>query len=187
VQGVIVRTLALALGALLLAAAGPPPAEYALADVTGEALVVPASSPVAFTGFEEHLARFGGQFELTGTLVYRCSVDCDLPVDPRSLIVFVVPDPGLAEHLPYWKTRRAEIHVYFENDEALASAVVTAAERQELLSGKAAEVRKRVTLTVADFRLGIDCDSASYSARFVALTEPPVLADTSKEIDIGCS
>ena len=175
------------LAALSLAAAAPPAAEYALADVTGEALVVPASSPVAFTGFEEHLARFGGQFELTGTLVYRCSVDCDLPVDPRSLTLFVVPDAGLAEHLPYWKTRRAEIHVYFENDEALASAVVSAAERQALLSGKAAEVRKRVTLTVADFRLGIDCDSASYAARFVALTKPTALADMSQEIATGCS
>jgi hypothetical protein len=72
---------------------------------------VPASSPVKFTGFEEHLGSFSGEFVLTGTLVYRCSVDCDQPIDPRSLVVFVVPNPALAATLPYWKARRSEIHV----------------------------------------------------------------------------
>ena len=179
------RPLVLVLSALALGAAHP--AEYALADVTDEALMVPASSPVTFAGLEGHLASFRGQFELTGTFVYRCSVDCDLPIDPRNLSVFVVPDAQLAQHLPYWKMRRTEIHVYFENDDALTNAVVSASERRDLLSGRAAEVRKRVTLTVADFRLGIDCDSASYSARFVALAKPPALADASQEIDTACS
>ena len=179
--------LGVALAGAALAAATPPSAEYPLADVEGEALVVPATSPVAFTGFEDHLGRFRGQFELKGTLVYRCSVDCDLPIDPRNLTVFVVPNERMAPILPYWKTRRGQIHVYFENDETLANAVITEAERDRLISGKLAEVRKRVALTIDDFRLGLDCDSASYQARFVALAQPAVRIASKEEIDTACS
>ena len=186
-QGIGPRRLALLFALLTLAAAALPAAEYPLSDVEGEALIVPASSPVLFKGFEEHLGRFRGQFELTGTLVYRCSVDCELPIDPRSLTVFVIPDAKLASDLPYWKARRAEIHIYFENDEALANAVIGKAEREALLSGKLADVRKRVALKVDDFRLGIDCDSASYTARFVSLARPPVQIASRAEIDSGCS
>lgn len=181
------RCLALALGALAIAAASPPAAEYPLADVEGETLVIPAASPVKFTGFEEHVSRYKGQFTLTGTLVYRCDVDCDVPIDPRNFVIFVIPDPAQAQSLPYWKTRRSEIHVYFENDEALAKSVISTAERKSLLSGKTADIRKRVALTVDDFILGIDCDSASYRARFVALAKPPVLVRSRKAIDAGCS
>ena len=183
----MIRALGLALAGMTLAAAAPPPAEYPLVDVGGEALVVPAGSPVAFTGFEDHLGRFKGQFRLSGTLVYRCSVDCDLPIDPRNLTVFVVPDASSAADMPYWKTRRGPIHLYFDNDEALADAVISAAERRDLLSGKSAEVRKRVSLTIEEFRLGIDCDSASYQARFVSLGRPPVEIASLEEIDTACS
>jgi hypothetical protein len=181
------RRLVAALGALTLAAASPPAAEYPLADVEGEALVVPAASPVKFTGFEDHVSRYAGELMLTGTLVYRCDVDCDVPIDPRNFVIFVIPDPALAETLPYWKTRRSEIHVYFENDEALARKVISAAERKPLLAGKADEVRKRVVMTVDRFQLGIDCDSASYRARFVALARPPTLVRSRAAIEGGCS
>ena len=183
----MVRCLAVALGALTVAAASPPAAEFPLADVEGEALVVPAASPVRFTGFEDHMSRFDGQFTLAGTLVYRCAVDCDLPIDPRSLEVFVIPDRSQGQALPFWKTRRSEIHVYFENDEALAQAVISAAERKALPAGKVADIRKRVSLTVDDFQLGIDCDSASYRARFVALAKPPTLVRSRTAIEAGCS
>lgn len=180
------RIFGLALGALALAAA-PPAAEYPLSDVEGEALVVPASSPVAFTGFEEHRGRFSGEFVLNGTLVYRCEVDCDVPIDPRSLTAFVIPDSSLAGTLPYWKTRRSEIRIHFDNGDELADAVIRAAERKALIAGKVADVRKRVSLKVDEFRLGIDCDSASYQARFVKLARPARIAGAGPPIDEGCS
>ena len=183
----ILRWIGLPLTAVALAAAAPPAAEYPLSDVEGEALVVPASSPVAFTGFEDHLGRFKGRFELTGTLVYRCSVDCDLPIDPRNLSIFIVPDPKSATDLPYWKTRRSGIRLYFDNDQTLADALISPSERGDLMSGKRAEVRKRVALTIDNFRLGIDCDSASYQAHFVELTKPAVEVAPREEIDAGCS
>ena len=180
------RLLALALAALSIAAA-PPAAEYPLNDVEGEALVVPASSPVKFTGFEEHRGRFSGEFILNGTLIYRCEVDCDVPIDPRSLTAFVIPDRPLASTLPYWKARRSEIRIQFDNGEQLADAVIGAAERKALLAGKVSDIRKRVSLKVDDFRLGLDCDSAFYSARFVAIARPPRIARLSGPIDEGCS
>lgn len=179
--------MAFALGAIALAAASPPAAEYPLADVEGEALVVPAASPVKFTGLDQHMSRYDGQFTLTGTLVYRCNVDCDIPIDPRNFAIFVIPDPALAQSLPHWKTRRGEIHVYFENDEALANALISEAERKPLLAGKVDDIRKRVALTVDQFQLGIDCDNASYRAHFVALAKPPAQVRTRKEIAPGCS
>jgi hypothetical protein len=182
----IARVLGLSLAALSLAAA-PQAAEYPLSDVEGEALVVPASSPVAFTGIEEHRGSFSGEFILNGTLIYRCEVDCDLPIDPRNLTAFVIPDRSQAGTLPYWKTRRSEIRIHFDNGEELADAVIRAAERKALLAGKVAEVRKRVSLQVDEFRLGIDCDSASYQARFVALARPARIARAGPPIDEGCS
>ncbi len=183
----ILRWIGLPLTAVALAAAAPPAAEYPLSDVEGEALVVPATSPVAFTRFDDHLGRFEGRFELTGTLVYRCSVDCDLPIDPRNLTAFVVPDARFTADLPYWKTRRSEIHLYFDNDQTLADALISPSERGDLMSGKRAEVRKRVALMIDDFRLGIDCDSASYQAHFVELAKPAVEIASREEIDAGCS
>lgn len=181
----IARVAGFALAALSLAAA-PPAAEYPLSDVEGEALVVPANSPIKFTGMDVHLSRFSGEFVLNGTLVYRCAVDCDAPIDPRSLTAFVIPDRSQAQSLPYWKTRRSEIHVYFENDEALANTLISEAERKALLAGKVADIRKRVSLKVDEFRLGIDCDSASYTARFVALARPARIARSNRPIEEGC-
>ena len=89
--------------------------------------------------------------------------------------------------MPYWKTRRSEIRIQFDNGEQLAEAVVGAAERKALLAGKVSDVRKRVSLKVDDFRLGLDCDSAFYSARFVAIARPPRIARTSRQMDEGCS
>ena len=180
------RLLGVGLGLLSLAAA-PQAAEYPLDDVEGEALVVPAISPVKFAGLEQHLGRFSGEFTLEGTLVYRCEVDCDVPIDPRNLAAFVIPNGSQARTLPYWKTRQSEIRIRFENGEDLADAVIGATERKALLDGTVADVRKRVSLKVDDFRLGIDCDSASYSARFVALAAAPAWVETSEEIDTGCS
>jgi hypothetical protein len=44
-----------------------------------------------------------------------------------------------------------------------------------------------VTLRIDHFRLGIDCDSASYSARFLALAKPSVIARSNQPIEAGCS
>ena len=42
-------------------------------------------------------------------------------------------------------------------------------------------------LKVDEFRLGIDCDSASYQARFVRLARPAQIAGAGPPIDEGCS
>jgi len=181
------RLVPAVIGLLLLAAAGPESAIYPLADVEGEALVVPAESPVAFARFEEHTGHFSGQFELTGLLVYGCQIECNAPLNPLDLAIFVIPDAPMASMLPHWKIRADEIHLYFDNDTDLARAVTTAAERKALLSGRKTEIRKRVALVVDDFRLGIDCDSSSYTARFVSLKKPAVATNRRQKIEGGCS
>lgn len=179
--------IGLRLAAMLLAVAGPGAAEYPLADVEGEALIVPAASPVKFTRLDGHMGRFAGQFTLTGTLVYGCRVDCDRPLQSPDLQLYVEPDDGQARTLPHWKIRTDRIRIYFDNERKLAATVISAAERRALLTKRRTEVRKRVSLLIDDFRLGIDCDSASYFARFVALAAPPRLAKSREGEESGCS
>jgi hypothetical protein len=47
-------------------------------------------------------------------------------------------------------------------------------------------VRKQVAIVVDDYSAGIECDSASYSARYVALAKPVRLASAKVEGDFGC-
>ena len=165
---------------------GAQPAEYPLPDVEGEALVVPASSPVKYIGREDSMSRFSGGFVLTGTLYYACFIDCEPTIEPDELQLFIVPDPSLAARLPHWKIRSGPIRIIVENDEDLAKAVITNAERRALLARKRQDVRKRVSLNVDDYRLSIDCDSATHWVRYVSLAKPARIAKGGGKIDGGC-
>lgn len=172
--------------AIFLTAAAPGPKSYPLKG--GEdVLIVPASSPVAFTNFDELTGNFEGRFILSGLLIYGCRIECDHQLQQPDLALFVIPDEPLARTLPHWQIRHDEVHVYFDNDTDLAAKVVSDAEQRALLSRKTTEVRKRVSLVVADFRLSIDCDSAYYHARFVSVAKPSRLVKSRAPVDTGCS
>ena len=175
---------------LALVSAGPSagPTIVPLSGMGDEALVIPAASPVQFTGFakEGTTAHFSGRFELSGTFVYGCLMECTAPLEPDQLEAFVVPDQQFAALLPNWKVRGEVKRIYIWNGDDLASQFLTAEERAALLSGKIPDIRRYVAITVEDFAAGIECDSASYTARFVALARPPEIATAKLDGVSGC-
>jgi hypothetical protein len=175
--------------ALVLVSASPPPKakEIAWAKGDDEAIVIPAGSPVHFAHYDkDHYARFTGRFVLTGTFVYGCDIECEPPLHQADVYASIVPDRAMAAVLPHWKLRNSDMRIYLDNGERLASQIVSKRERAALLAGKVDSVRKKVSIVVDDFRAGIECDSASYSARFVALAKPVQVATARLDGDYGC-
>lgn len=152
-----------------------------------EALVVPDGSPVHFLRYDkDYLGRFSGQFVLTGTFFYGCEIECDPPLQKDQVFAAIVPDPVVASTLPHWKIRNNDMRIYLVNGDRLARKIVSPAERAAILSGKLDDIRRHVAIVVNDFRAGIDCDSASYSAHFVAIAKPAQVATAKLDGDYGC-
>lgn len=188
----VARLLALPISALLLSAA-PSPQVIPLPDkeAAGEALVIPADSPVQFRGWNKYgYAQFAGRFVLTGRFMYGCGEsDCqgDGPIKESDLTLSVVPDPALAARLPNWKIRHNDMMILISRWRPLKHSLGTAAERRLLLSGKTPYLSGRISIVVDHFETGIECDSANFGARFVEVTKPPKLALTQFTGDYGCA
>ena len=173
--------------ALVSASPGAKPTEIAWTPGSDEAIVIPAASPVRFKGFDkEHYARFSGRFVLTGTFVYGCNVECGPPMQNADIEADLIPDPAMAAALPHWKLRNGDLLIYLVDGERLAKQIVTRRERTALMAGKLPDIRKHVAITVDDFQAGIECDSAFYSARFIALAKPVQVAQKKVEPNYGC-
>jgi hypothetical protein len=180
-------TIALLSLALLAAAPSGKPTIIPLSPDDDEALVIPAGSPAHFTGFDEtHTASFTGRFTLTGTFFYGCEIECQLPLHEEDLFAAFIPDPASKALLPHWKLRNGDMRIYFDNGDKLVAQLVTKKEKAALIAGKLPAFRKQVTIVVTDFKATIECDSASYSIKFVALAKPPQIARAKVKEDYGC-
>lgn len=173
--------------ALLLVSAAPTDRVIPHPEVESEALIVPHDSPVKFRRWGKYgYAQFDGRFVLTGAFTYGCEVDCDGPVKEADLAFNVVPDPVLAARLPHWKVDTTDMMVRVGREKRLARAVITPQQRAALLSGKLTNIRGRISIIVDDFQTGIECDSAGYSARFVAIAKAPKIDHVELNGDYGC-
>ena len=153
----------------------------------GEGIVIPADSPVKFLRFDkDHAAHFAGQFVLTGTYVYGCEIECNPPLKDEQMTLAIVPDAALAARLPHWEVRNTDIKIYLTHEAGLVGAVATPAQRTQLRAGKIENVRGHVAVVVDDFRAAIECDSASYYARFVKMAKAPAKTTAKLAGNYGC-
>ena len=173
--------------AALIVSAAPAPQEIPL-DNYGEALVIPAASPVRLLRFNKQhaAASFRGRFVLTGMFVYGCDIECELPLAKDDVHGSIIPDPDAAARLPHWKIRNNDMRIYLHGWDRLAAQVVTPDERAAIFAGKVDSIRKHVSIVVDDFNASIECDSASYDARFISLAKPPTVAMAMLAGDYGC-
>jgi hypothetical protein len=158
-------------------------------DAGGEALVVPADSPVHFRGWNKyHYAQFDGRFVLTGTFMYGCEADCEGggPYKTSDLELTVVPDPGLKARLPNWKIRHNDMMILISRSRSLQASLGSSVERRRLLAGKLPYIAGRISIVVDHFETGIECDSANFGARFVAVAKPARMARSDFNGDYGC-
>lgn len=159
---------------LAFATAAPSGAGHSQTIAFGDGIVIPANSPVSLGATDEEMAqaRFSGRFVLRGRYTYGCESDCDQPHADR-LYLTIYPDADLAARLPRWRQYAdVGIAITILNGDAFSRQALTRPQRAALLDGKLEHVSGRTSVIVDDLRLTIDCDSPSYSARFVAMAPP---------------
>jgi hypothetical protein len=167
-QVTLMRLLSALLSLALLSGA-PREIPYG-SDDDKEALVIPSDSPVHFRGFDKHhVARFDGRFVMSGTFVFTCDIECEPPLKKWQIYGEMIPDPDIAARLPHWKVRNGEMRIYITRGDRLANQIFGREKLARIASGKIDEVRRPVVIVVDDYRAAIECDGASYSARFIAL------------------
>lgn len=135
-------------------------AEYA----DGEALVVPASSPLRLKTFKrdgEVTAQFEGRFTLTGRY--------EAQGYGEDVFVSFWPDRASARRLPAWRERGPVDVLYLDQGWAFVQAVATPLELEKLRSDEAFRLRGRASIVAEDYWTGIECDASHFGARFVSL------------------
>jgi hypothetical protein len=156
---------------------------------SGPALIIPAGSPVRFTGFtKEGAARFSGRFELSGTFVYHCEIECEPGMKERDLSLGIMPDPPLAKRMPHWQDRGDGMVIDLSRIESLRGRIAPARQVAALLGGKIPEIRGRMVVIAKDYSADYGCDfSPYYSARFIAVAKPLKLSKSEAEPNFGCA
>lgn len=176
--------------ALALLLAGAAPGERIVPYPTGgPPLIIPAGSPVHFTGFtKDGGARFSGRFVLSGTFVYHCEVECEPGMTEADLALGIVPDPALAVRLPHWQDRGDNMIVDLSRTGPLKGKLASSREVSDLLAGKVSDIRGRIAVVVDRYAADYGCDySPYYSARFISIAESPQLAKSRIEPNFGCA
>jgi hypothetical protein len=185
-MNILARIAALPL-ALILASAVPADAIIPLPGLDGEAIVVPHDSPVRFRGWgKEDTAHFSGSFVLSGTYSYGCEFCDDWPIKEDELSLKIVPDPALASRLPHWKIRSGDMAIFLKQSEKLNRAIGSPGERRALRSGKLDDIHGRITILVDHFDAAIECDGATYLARFVSVVRRPTVQRDKLDGSYGC-
>jgi hypothetical protein len=180
------RLVVLPLAALIIGAA-PAAREIPFPLDEAEALVIPADSPVQFERFDKNgVAHFRGLFELRGSFVYGCAIDCEERPKDRFYRMDFTYDRGILDRLPRWRVRGSVPSIVITNERAFVRGVASARQYAGLQSGKIADIRGRADILVDHFAIGIDCDGPSLSARFVRLLDPPRLAADLPDGNPGC-
>ena len=146
-----------------------------------EAIVIPAGSPMRLVSFPrdfESNAAFRGHFTLSG--------DYELSGYGDDAVTTLWPDRRSRSVLPYWRDRGGPHEIYISNAWAFAQAVVPKNKLQTMKANKLPSVRGHVTIIADDYKTSIECDVASFSARFVSVVKPAVRIAANPKSEEGC-
>lgn len=184
---ILARLICVPIAAFLICAA---PAEQVIPlpdkDAGGEALVVPADSPVQFERLDKYgVAHFRGSFILTGTFTYGCAIDCEERPKDRFYRMDFTPDAEIVERLPHWRVRNRVPSIVITNERAFVRRV-SPGKYAEIHRGGMADIRGRASILVDHFEVGIECDSPTLIAHFVSIVQAPKLAANSPDGTPGC-
>lgn len=154
-------------------------------DPSADTLIIPASSPVKFNSFGKYdVAKFTGRFVLTGKYLYGHLGLAD--DQPHDLSLYIDPDQSVLSTLPYWKVRKGPKHIYIINADDFAKTVVPSEQRTKLRNGTLQSVQGHISVVLTDYKAWIECDSANYSARFIAVAHRNNLIAMNLRENFGC-
>lgn len=152
----------------------------------GEAIVIPAGSTVKFQRFEhDDHAYFSGKLIVEGTWVLDCDY-CEPGQKDNELRLSIIPDAATIARLPRWKRHDNDIRIDLWGADRFIALISTADERKRLFAGTLKEIRGHAALAVDRYEAGLECDSASYSARFVGLVQVAKRSNLPTDGDYGC-
>ena len=168
---------ALAQGSPKPAAAPLSPTEAALKD----GIVLPAASPLrlaSVAGDPLPTATFAGRVEISG------AYEIELYDDEVSATLW--PDQPSLELLPHWDGRGDAEQLYISNSTEFAKAVLSEEELAKLKSGRLPLIRGQASIVADGYEASlVECDSTSYSARFVSVVKNIEIAGSPPE-EVGC-
>ena len=172
------------LGSSALAQSAKPRVIYMHpADATpeSEALLIPAASTMHMVSAARDGisgAVFRGGFTVSGNYLIEGQGE-------ETSVIFW-PDKKSRAVLPYWRHRGGPEELYITNGWAFAQAVVPRDRLQKLQAQTLTAVRGRVTMRADDYETSIECDTASFSARFVSIVKPPMTLAAKFESSESC-
>jgi hypothetical protein len=169
----------------LPAAAGPPELKSIPYPNTTDSIVIPADSPVHYSGIMnkdgENLLTFQGRFLLTGTFYYGDNDFNDSGDDHPSEYVFdpqayIIPDDNVAARLPRFAIRNGRQTIIISNPTIFANAAISKTEARRVRRRNCGDVTGYIAIWVDQFSAGIDCDAPTYVTRFLSVDKPTTLA-----------
>lgn len=116
----------------------------------------------------ERVVHFVGTVTLSGRFLATWEV---LDKDRHSMRVVFRPDDASAALLPQEKGGKALKELFFSNREQAPSMLLAAEMAQEFLTKETLAVEGEATVTIGDYRTGVDCDQRWYSARLVSVSK----------------
>ena len=170
----------------LLTISAAPSAKLIPVGNYGEAIMIPANSTLRFQRLKhDDRASFSGRVEIEGIWVIDCEW-CGPGQKDNELHLSIIPNPATIARLPRWKYHSNDIRIDLWDADHFIRSVSTANERRQLLAGKLQEIRGHAKLVIDRYEAALECDSASYSARFVAVTQVARRANIPTDGSYGC-
>ena len=126
------------------------------------------------------IGRFQGRLEVSG--IWHYGYQTDDPDDGVPVLYFV-PDPAVAEKLPYWLQRGRVRSLRFTNEVMATNALVPLSTRNALAAGHIRSASGHAVVRVAGYRISIECDTPTYSTTFVAMERPASLATSESYVE----
>ena len=149
-------------------------------DADGEAILIPAATPLSLVGIakDEAKASFSGRFTLTGAY--------EISGYGEDAYVMLWPDRKSREALPYWKQRGRPEAIYLNNGWDFALAVARKPDLVRLETDEKHQVRGRISIIADNYQTYIECDAAHFTARFVSIVRPNATIAAVAREDVGC-
>ena len=126
----------------------------------------------------ESNAKFHGRFTISGA--YKVERYGD------ETTAAIKPDKTSLKLLPYWREHGGPDEINISNAEAFAQAVLSPAELQMLKAKKGRAPHGNITIVADDYSTSIECDVASFEARFISVVKPAVRIAANPTSEEGC-
>ncbi|HET6941628.1 MAG TPA: hypothetical protein VFH89_05665 [Sphingomicrobium sp.] len=171
---------------VLLTLGATPAATYIPVGKYNEAIVMPAGTPLKLDRIEfDDRALFSGRLVIEGTWVLDCDY-CEPGQKDNELRLSMVPDTATIARLPRWKRHDNDIRIDLADADRFIRSVSTVDERKRLHAGTLLEIRGHAAIMVDHYEATLECDAASYSARFVDVAQVAKRANLPTDGNYGC-